>query len=229
MNIVINANISWKELLLRISDFGIFLAFEAFGEYEKQTVQNVIFSNLKNLYSIRYGELRDQLTGIELKTDSNETIICGGQVVKNVSGYSLFRVKETFGTNTCISKIALRIFKQPITKPYKISFSKFQRDIIIQLSKLSPDYCPWYKYHKGKFIAIIRSELPKDELKKEIAKFTKDYSCVELDSSLPQVILNHNIIAKEKIIKSFELAEKLLLSGELDIYCPIIKKGICFE
>jgi FAD/FMN-containing dehydrogenase len=222
---VIDPGIGCRELAERLAGEDFFFAFEGFGPKETETVETLMFKPAFNLFALRYGELRDQLTGVTYRQENGEHIKCGGYVVKNVSGYSIYRLSPGYQSGVRVSALCLRIFKPLISKPFEVSFKTWDRDWVQVLCRLSPDYYCWVRYENGTFVAVIRSELTYRKLSAELAKSIPDFSCTTVDSSSPVQRRGIDRDIEMCSAEDFVRAGQLLASGELDIYCPQMNRG----
>jgi FAD/FMN-containing dehydrogenase len=225
---VIDTEVTWHELTARLTEKGFFFAFEGFGDYEMETVKNIMFKPAFNLFALRYGELRDQLTGVKYLGENSENIKCGGYVVKNVSGYSVYRLDSQYLPGARVSALCLRIFNPLISKPFEVSFKMWNQDWIKLLCRLSPDYYCWTRFRGGEFVTVLRSELIHRKLSAAVAKSVPDFSCTAVDSSSPRQRLGIKKDVEMRPVEDFTLAGQLLTSGQVDVYCPQMKRGFKF-
>ncbi len=78
--------------------------------------------------AVKYGVTKDYVCGLEAVLPSGEVIVCGGKLVKNVTGYNLIQLLVgSEGTLALVTKIILRLLPlPPVRMDLLVPFDDFQ-------------------------------------------------------------------------------------------------------
>ena len=113
LSIEIGAGMSLSEIDAFLKERGCFFPLDPF-DLDALTIGGAYQTNALGGISGSFGQVKDLVLGVELKTPAFPRVHFGAHVIKNVSGYDLRRfLAGAFGEFGLVSKMVLRVYPRP--------------------------------------------------------------------------------------------------------------------
>lgn len=163
MTVVVDADVTLFQLEKKCKEVGLNIGYLTFGVDENVTIIDEIRKQNTNLLVKRHGELIDSILGIMFEEDGKIKIY-GDRLVKNVSGYNIWRSIQVLEKN--VKKICLRVFNDTGNKYYVLKTVHISDELLLKINAVSFDFTP-VVFFKGEkeFEVIFASSYDEKELK----------------------------------------------------------------
>lgn len=216
----------WSDLKATVSDHGYEIPIEIPGLPSDISVQETVFSKQPNLHGLRYGETLDQLLSVQFDDMSTKShIVLGRPLVKNVSGFCLFRRQVPLFSSWSATHLALRIVSPIRSKLFSIELDEINDDVIRAVTQYSPSYYVAIRFVQNRFIVTGRSLTTHSYTSQRISARVADFSYWESGHPMHNALVASRSLCLPQAIDESERASDLLIEGLIDVWFPQRSEG----
>ncbi len=184
--LVVGAGTPLRQIEQLLSDEGQHLAFEPVHWRDTATVGGTVAVGLAGPRRFRAGGVRDFVLGLQFVDGQGRLVRTGGRVVKNVTGYDLWRgLTGSFGSLGLITEICFKLWPRPQTQRTLLLARQdleTARRVMLELAQRPEDLTGIaFAPHRG---VSLRLEGSDRGLQPQIDAIARD---VDVEEELPQI------------------------------------------